>query len=174
MFNNGKCPNKASRCKYCHRCTCCGGRHSKKDCNKGGAWAVSPATPIYPWVPVECPWPFWPWRIQQHSLLGTYHLTSTRYTFERIWEPWSSQDNQGKLWVVLGKLQSEYRSVPGLTGWPSKLSTHWLCISVPLWGVLAICRQKISRCQGQLLNYPGHVFKGINIRWASWFHPSTG
>ena len=35
-FNDGKCPNKASGCKYRHRCAGCGGRHSKKDCDKGG------------------------------------------------------------------------------------------------------------------------------------------
>ena len=35
-FNNGKCPNKASGCKYQHQCVNCGGRHAKKDCNRGG------------------------------------------------------------------------------------------------------------------------------------------
>ena len=35
-FNDGKCPNKASGCKYRHRCANCGGRHAKKDCDRGG------------------------------------------------------------------------------------------------------------------------------------------
>ena len=35
-FNDGKCPNKASGCKYQHQCANCGGRHTKKDCNRGG------------------------------------------------------------------------------------------------------------------------------------------
>ena len=35
-FNDGKCPNKASSCKYRHRCANCGGRHAKKDCDRGG------------------------------------------------------------------------------------------------------------------------------------------
>ena len=35
-FNNGKCPNKASGCKYRHQCANCGGRHTKKDCDRGG------------------------------------------------------------------------------------------------------------------------------------------
>lgn len=36
-FNDGKCPNKASGCKYRHRCSGCGGKHAKRDCDKGGA-----------------------------------------------------------------------------------------------------------------------------------------
>lgn len=36
-FNNGKCPNKASSCKYRHRCSGCGGKHMRGDCDKGGA-----------------------------------------------------------------------------------------------------------------------------------------
>ena len=35
-FNNGKCPNKASSCKYRHQCANHGGRHAKKDGDRGG------------------------------------------------------------------------------------------------------------------------------------------
>ena len=35
-FNSEKCPNKASSCKYQHRCSGCRGKHVRGDCNKGG------------------------------------------------------------------------------------------------------------------------------------------
>ena len=36
-FNNGKCPNKASSCKYRHHCSGCRGKHIRGDCVRGGA-----------------------------------------------------------------------------------------------------------------------------------------
>ena len=36
-FNSGKCPNKASSCKYQHCCSGCRGKHVRGDCDKGGA-----------------------------------------------------------------------------------------------------------------------------------------
>ena len=43
-FNDGKCPNKASSCKYQHRCAGCRGRHSKKDCDILVDYCGVPAT----------------------------------------------------------------------------------------------------------------------------------
>ena len=73
-FNDGKCTNKASSCKYRHRCAGCRGRHSKKDCGKGGDWAQMPVTLLYLWITVGYPWLVWAQWYQRHCLLGTYHL----------------------------------------------------------------------------------------------------
>ena len=35
-FNNGRCPNKASSCKYQHYCSGCRGKHIRGDCDRGG------------------------------------------------------------------------------------------------------------------------------------------